>query len=52
MRPPAVHHFLRKFDTMLSEFEQDATDEDISELSNTRTARAFMLMGRVTGMFS
>ncbi|WP_147126931.1 hypothetical protein [Shimia ponticola] len=48
----AVHHFLRKFDTMLSEFEQDATDEDISELSNTRTARAFMLMGRVTGMFS
>ena len=48
----AVHHFLRKFDTMLGEFEQDATDEDIAELSNTRTARAFMLMGRVTGMFS
>ena len=35
----AVHHFLRKFDTMLGEFEPEATDEDIAELSNTRTAR-------------
>ncbi|WP_417249739.1 hypothetical protein [Celeribacter sp.] len=47
----AVHHFLRKFDRTLAEFEATATDEEIAALSNTRTARAFMLMGRVTGTF-
>lgn len=47
----AVHHFLRKFDKTFAEFEQTATDEEISALSDTRTARAFMLMGRVTGTF-
>ncbi|MGR3434697.1 MAG: hypothetical protein ACU0CO_07405 [Shimia sp.] len=48
----AMHHFLRRFDTALIEFEPLATDEDLVELSDTRTARAFMLLGRVTGMFS
>ena len=48
----AAHHFLRKFDTALTEFEQTATDEDIVDLTDTRTVRAFMLLGRVTGMFS
>ncbi|MGR3468290.1 MAG: hypothetical protein ACU0CI_10445 [Shimia sp.] len=48
----AVHHFLRRFDMMLTAFEPGATDEEIVELSDTRTARAFMLCGRVTGMFS
>ncbi len=47
----AVHHFLRKFDKTFAEFEQTATDEEISALSDTRTARAFMLLGRVTGTF-
>jgi hypothetical protein len=47
----ATHHFLRKFDQMLQSFEQIATDEELSELSETRTARAFMLLGRVTGAF-
>lgn len=47
----AVHHFLRKFDKTLAEFEASATDEEIAGLSNTRTARAFMLLGRVTGTF-
>lgn len=46
-----VHHFLRKFDQMLVTFEQYATDTDLLELAETRTARAFMLMGRVTGTF-
>jgi len=32
-------------------FEQAAADEDIIALSETRTARAFMLLGRVTGTF-
>ncbi|MFK7753891.1 MAG: hypothetical protein AB8B51_15255 [Sedimentitalea sp.] len=47
----AAHHFLRLFDRMFTEFEQLATDEDISALSDTRTARAFMLLGRVAGTF-
>jgi len=47
----AVHHFLRQFDRTLEEFEQNATDAEIAMMSETRTARAFMLLGRVTGTF-
>ena len=47
----AAHHFLRRFDKMFAEFEKDATDAEISDLSNTRTARAVMLLGRVAGIF-
>jgi hypothetical protein len=47
----SAHHFLRKFDQMLVKFEEHASDEDIADLSETRTARAFMLLGRVTGAF-
>ena len=47
----AVHHFLRKFDHMLSGFEKRASDAEIADLSETRTARAFMLLGRVAGTF-
>ena len=46
-----AHHFLRKYDQMLVAFEQDASDEDIAALAETRTSRAFMLLGRVTGAF-
>lgn len=47
----AAHHFLRTFDRVMQEFEKSATDADLAELSETRTARAFMLFGRVTGIF-
>ena len=47
----AAHHFLRKYDQMLVAFEADGTDEDIAALAETRTSRAFMLLGRVTGAF-
>jgi hypothetical protein len=47
----AAHHFLRRFDQTLIAFEPDATDAEISAFSETRTARAFMLLGRVTGTF-
>jgi peptidoglycan hydrolase-like protein with peptidoglycan-binding domain len=47
----AAHHFLRQFDRSFQAFEKTATDEDIVDLSNTRTARAFMLFGRVAGVF-
>jgi len=47
----AVHQYLREFDRVFCQFEQAATDEDIVKLSATRSARAFMLLGRVTGIF-
>lgn len=48
----AAHHFLRRFDDVFLEFEETASDEEIARLSDTRTARAFMLLGRVTGTFT
>jgi hypothetical protein len=47
----AVHHFLRQFDRTFAEAEPRMTDVEVSQLGNTRTARAFMLLGRVTGTF-
>ena len=47
----ACHHFLRHFDKMLVSFEVVASDAELVELADTRTARAFMLLGRVTGAF-
>ena len=47
----AVHHFLRRFDQMLVAFEDQATDTDLLEMAETRSARAFMLLGRATGTF-
>ncbi|TMV10259.1 hypothetical protein FGK63_04125 [Ruegeria sediminis] len=47
----AAHHFLRRFDQMIVEFEREASDAELSALGETRTARAFMLLGRVAGTF-
>lgn len=47
----AAHHFLRHFDRTFMAFESNATDADIVALANTRTARAFMLLGRAAGTF-
>ena len=47
----AGHHFLRTFDKTFAAFEPNASDEELSQLAETRTARAFMLFGRVTGTF-
>lgn len=47
----AAHHFLRRFDKSFSEFEGYASDGEISALADTRTARAFMLLGRCAGTF-
>jgi len=47
----SVHHFLRCFDQFLVTFEENATDTDLLELAETRTSRAFMLLGRSTGTF-
>ncbi|MEM1130524.1 MAG: hypothetical protein AAGH83_08375 [Pseudomonadota bacterium] len=47
----AAHHFLRRFDRLLAHSEAEIDDEMMVLLTDTRTARAFMLVGRVSGMF-
>jgi hypothetical protein len=47
----AAHHFLRIFDKIFADFEKTATDQNLADLAETRSARAFMLLGRVTGTF-
>ena len=47
----AAHHFLRQFDNVLTEFEANATDHELIEMGETRTARAFMLLGKAAGTF-
>lgn len=46
-----AHHFLRRFDTALGRFEPVASDADLVAFADTRSARAFMLLGRVSGIF-
>ncbi len=46
-----AHHFLRLFDRTLAQLEPAADDEQIAALADTRTARAFMLLGRAAGTF-
>ena len=47
----ATHHFLRQFDIVLIDFEKTASDENLIAMTDTRSARAFMLLGRVAGSF-
>lgn len=47
----AAHHFLRKFDHLFSGLADDMSDQEISRLADTRTVRAFMLLGRIAGTF-
>ncbi|RRH76970.1 hypothetical protein [Falsigemmobacter faecalis] len=47
----AAHHFLRQYDRSLQMFSKDGSDIDLLALAETRTSRAFMLLGRVAGVF-
>ncbi|ETX30522.1 hypothetical protein [Roseivivax isoporae] len=47
----AAHHFLRLYDRGFARFEPAATDAEISDFADTRSSRAFMLLGRVAGTF-
>ncbi|MDA7428253.1 hypothetical protein PGB28_07265 [Primorskyibacter aestuariivivens] len=47
----AAHHFLRVYDKTFAQFAERATDAEIAAFGNTRTSRAFMLLGRVAGTF-
>lgn len=46
-----THEFLRAFDRVLIEFEKTAEDSEILQMGDTRSARVFMLLGRVSGTF-
>lgn len=47
----AAHHFLRVYDRTFQSFSEHASDAEVAAFSNTRTSRAFMLLGRVAGTF-
>ena len=47
----ASHHFLRTFDKTLASIADRLSDQELAALTETRTARAFMLLGRVAGIF-
>lgn len=46
-----VHGFLTQFDHILTEFEETAENSELVEMGKTRSAIAFMLLGRVSGAF-
>jgi len=46
-----AHGFLTRFDIVLAEFEKTAKDGELIEMGRTRSAIAFMLLGRVSGAF-
>lgn len=48
----AAHHFLRHFDAMLSRIVPELEDDEVVYLADSRSARAFMLLGRASGAFN
>ncbi|MFV0302057.1 MAG: hypothetical protein ACK5IP_14495 [Paracoccus sp. (in: a-proteobacteria)] len=47
-----AHHFLRHFDLMLTRIGGDLDDNQLRRLADTRSARAFMLLGRAANVFT
>lgn len=48
----AGHNLIREFDYVLQAHEATLSDSDLVQLGQTRTAKAFMLLGRALGVFS
>ncbi|MBC9247809.1 hypothetical protein H4P12_14100 [Paracoccus sp. 11-3] len=46
-----AHHFMRQFDVTATRLMAELDDEQIVMLADSRSARAFMLLGRVAGVF-
>lgn len=46
-----AHHFLRQFDRLFALFTAEASDAQIAQFGETRSARAFMLLAKVAGTF-
>ena len=47
----AVHHFLRQYDRMLTARAAGLDDAELVALSDSRSGRAFMLLGRISRTF-
>ena len=47
----AAHHFLRLFDQRFSELVEEMSDAEIAAMMQTRTGRAFILLGQTAGTF-
>lgn len=47
-----AHHFLRHFDLMLTRIGGELDDSQLRRLADTRSARAFMLLGRAANVFA
>lgn len=47
-----AHHFLRHFDLMLTRIGGELDDNQLRRLADTRSARAFMLLGRAANVFA
>ncbi|WP_299840933.1 hypothetical protein [uncultured Paracoccus sp.] len=47
-----AHHFLRHFDLMLTRIGGHLDDTQLRRLADTRSARAFMLLGRAANVFA
>ena len=46
-----VHHFLRQFDVVFTEFSKNASDGEILEFSKTRTVLTFLILASIAGTF-
>lgn len=46
-----AHHFLRQFDGLTARLVPELDDLQIAVLADSRSSRAFMLLGRVSGVF-
>ena len=46
-----VHHFLRQFDVVFTEFSKNASDDEIFKFSKTRTALTFLILASIAGTF-
>lgn len=46
-----AHHFMRQFDVTVTRLMVELDDDQIVMLADSRSARAFMLLGRVAGVF-
>lgn len=48
----AAHHFMRQFDRMLTRMAPELEDEFLGAMTETRSGRAFVLLGQSSGIFS
>lgn len=46
------HQFIRRFDTVLQEFERTADNTELQQMGDSRTGRAFMILGKINGAFA